>query len=260
MTIKEMNQRKEELGYSYEMIAALSGVPIDIVEKILKGMETTPHYDSIYALEKVLRPCEALGVREGLAIYGGKKQGDYTLEDYYALPDDERVELIDGVIYDMGAPTSIHQIIAGKLYTNLDNYMMKKRGECIPLISPIDVQLDCDDKTMVQPDVMVVCDREKLNKRVVYGAPDLIIEVLSPSTSKKDMGLKVSKYMNAGVREYWIVDSGKECIIAYRMNEEEYYSVSLYSFEDKIPVHIFEEECTIDFKEIKEYVQFLYEK
>lgn len=260
MTIQEMNERKKELGYSYEKIAELSGVAVEMVQEVLEGNIDSPHYDTLYALEKVLSSHLSTQVRDAAVLYGEKRQGEYTIEDYYALPDEERVELIDGVIYDMGAPTSIHQIIAGKIYTKLDNYVMNKRAKCIPIISPIDVQLDCDNKTMVQPDVIVVCDREKFHKRVVYGAPDFIVEVLSPSTSKKDTSLKLSKYLNAGVKEYWIVDPKKDCVIAYRMNEEEYYDVSLYSFADEIPVHIFQEECKINFKEIKEYIAFLYEK
>ncbi|MCC8167850.1 MAG: Uma2 family endonuclease, partial [Clostridiales bacterium] len=107
---------------------------------------------------------EELMLREALAEYGSiKKQGEYTIEDYYALPDEPRVELIDGVFYAMGAPTVRHQYILFELAVRFREHIKEKGGKCRALIAPCDVQLDCDDKTMVRPDVMVVCDRDKLS-------------------------------------------------------------------------------------------------
>ena len=83
------------------------------------------------------------------------------------------------------------------------------------MAAPMDVQLDCDDKTMVQPDVMVVCDRDKITRKCIYGAPDLAVEILSDSTKKKDMYVKLGKYMEAGVREYWLVDPKGKKVIVY---------------------------------------------
>ena len=260
MTIQDMNERKKELGYSYEKIAELSGVPVGTVQKVLGGITKTPRYDTLYALERVLNPYQPMMLRESVAVYGEKRQGEYTVEDYFALPDEDRVELIDGVLYNLAAPTTIHQVIAGKIYAKLDSFITSKKGQCVPIMSPVDVQLDCDDKTMVQPDVIVVCDRDKFHKGAVYGTPDFVVEVLSPSTSKKDTGIKVAKYANAGVREYWIVDQRKECIIKYSMNEYDYYGVTIYSFDDEVPVFIFQDECKIDFQEIKTYIDFLKEK
>ena len=151
--------------------------------------------------EKLLPADTADMIREASAPYFVKKQGDYTLEDYYAIPDDIRVELIDGVIYDMSAPTSVHQLLTGFLFTQFMNHVMKEKGSCLPIVSPIDVQLDCDDRTMLQPDVVIVCDRKKVVHRCVYGAPDFVLEILSPSSRKKDSIIKLNKYMNAGVRE-----------------------------------------------------------
>lgn len=260
MTIKEMNDRRKELGYSYEKLAELSGVPMGTVQKVLGGITKSPRYDTLIALERVLQPHEPLMIRESVVVYGGKRPGEYTLDDYYALPDEDRVELIDGVLYNMSEPTSMHQVIAGKIYNKIDSYITNKKGKCVPIISPIDVQLDCDNKTMVQPDVIVVCDRDKFRKGVVYGAPDFIVEVLSPSTAKKDMGLKLTKYADAGVREYWVVDPKKERVIVYVMSEEDYYNIALYSFHDEIPVYIFGNECIVNFQEIQDYIGFLYEK
>lgn len=195
-------------------------------------------------------------VQEKAAAYGVKRQGEYTLEDYYAIPDERRVELIDGVIYDMAAPTSVHQILSGKIFNKLDEYVSNKKGTCIPIISPIDVQLDCDDKTMVQPDVVVICDRSKIIVRCIYGAPDFVVEIQSSSTAKKDAIIKLRKYKAAGVREYWMVDPDKKKIVVYDWNKSEIPIV--YGFDDKVPVGIFTEECKIDFAEIYEQIAFLY--
>ncbi len=89
-----------------------------------------------------------------------KKQGEYTIEDYRKLPEDERAELIDGTIYDMAAPLSVHQLLASKIYSSLAGYIERTKA-LVLMFAPVDVQLDQDDKTMVQPDLMIVCDRKK---------------------------------------------------------------------------------------------------
>lgn len=100
-------------------------------------------------------------------------------------------------------------------------YIEKNQGACIPMFAPVDVQLDQDDKTMVQPDLMIVCDREKLTRQGGVGAPDFIIEILSESTRKKDSYLKLMKYQKAGVREYWLVDPDKKKVIVYDLEKVE---------------------------------------
>lgn len=260
MTVAKMIERKNELGYSYEKIAELSGVPLGTVQKVLGGITKSPRYDTIHALSKVLQPEYAWRVSEPLAVYGDSPKGTYTIDDYFALPDDKRAELIDGVFYDMAAPTIIHQLVGGQIYIVLANYVAKNKGECIPAMSPISVQLDCDDKTMVEPDVLVVCDRDKIHKRVVYGAPDFVVEVSPPSTMKKDRTIKLHKYMSAGVKEYWIVDTDKKHVIVYLAEEEIGWTIDVYPFTDKVPVAIFHDECEIDFQEIYEYLAFMYEK
>lgn len=125
-------------------------------------------------------------LREPQAQYNYHRQGEYTLEDYYALPDDQRVELIDGVFYVMEAPTVTHQYGLMDVCIQLETYIRSQNGTCLALPSPVDVQLDCDDRTMVEPDIVVVCDWDKIINRCIYGAPDLVMEVLSPSTLRKD--------------------------------------------------------------------------
>lgn len=267
MTIKEMNERRKELGYSYERVAELSGVPVGTVQKVLGGITKSPRYETLRSLERVLRSSDEYvydwekdtSAREAVSAYGAKKQGMYTVKDYYELSKDERLELIDGVLYNMSSPSSIHQVLTGKIFNKLENYIMEKKGKCIPIISPMDVQLDCDEKTILQPDVMIVCDRDKIKKGVVYGAPDFVVEVLSSSTKRRDKNLKLNKYTCAGVREYWIVDPKKKNIVVYADDGEEDYDILIYTFENEVPVHIFNKECKINFKEIYDYIAFMYE-
>ena len=258
MTLEEMKERKRQLGYTNKQIAGWSDVPLSTVQKVFSGATQAPRYETLRAIEEVLTDRSAMAsltVREAVVKYGApieKCQGDYTVEDYYAWPEDERIELIDGVIYDMGAPYLVHQGLVGEIFFALKTYVKKNKGTCTVGISPIDVQLDCDNKTMVQPDVMVICKKDRINKKNILGAPDLVVEVLSKATRKKDMTIKLSKYTNAGVREYWIVDSKNERVIVYDIEND--LGISLYTFDDQVPVRIFEGKCIVDFKEIKEYL------
>ena len=215
-------------------------------------MENTRTIDYTEILEQIEIPM----VKEELAPYlAHRKQGEYTIEDYYNLPDEHRVELIDGVIYDMTAPTYVHQGFGGEIYAFFRDYIRKNKGKCMAFISPADIQLDRDNKTMVQPDVFVICDRDKLKKRVLFGAPDLVVEILSPSTRKKDIVIKTRKYRLAGVREYWIVDPMHKQICVHEFAKNDI--TALYSFDDCVPVGIWDGKCVVDFKEIYEYLRFL---
>lgn len=257
MTVTEMRRKKQELGYTNEMIAELSGVPLGTVQKIFAGVTGSPRYDTLQALEKIFKPQSDSAISEAVMAYQVKKPGEYTVEDYYALPDEQRVELINGILYDMAAPTTVHQSLSLAIGQRLANYIMGKKGECMTFLAPVDVQIDCDDKTMLQPDILVVCDRSKIIDRCIYGAPDLIIEILSPSTRRKDMSIKLAKYADAGVREYWLVDPDRKKVVVYDLEHEEIPMV--YGFDAKVPAGIFDGECVIDFAEIYEYVGFLYD-
>ena len=175
------------------------------------------------------------------------------IDDYRALPDDQRVELIDGYFYDMASPTFGHQSIGGEIYRQIANYIMEHGGSCRPFIAPVDVQLDCDERTMVQPDVGIVCDTSKIKRFGIYGAPDFVVEVISPSTKKKDYALKLSKYMEAGVREYWILDFVQEKVLVYFF-ESDVYPV-IYGFDKPVPVNIYNGELKIDFTNIARWLK-----
>ncbi len=202
---------------------------------------------------------ESLLVKEPtLAYLKSKKQGEYTIEDYYALPDDRRAELIDGVLYDMASPTGIHQFFCGEIYAQLRHYIWKKGEKCLPFPVRSAVQLDRDDRTMVEPDMLVACNREQIHKMAIYGAPDFVVEVLSPETKNKDVCLKLHKYRNAGVREYWIVDPDEKTVTVYDFEHDS--QPETYGFEGKVPVNIFGRECEVDFADIYEQIRFLYDE
>lgn len=249
MTLQEMKDIKQERGYSYAQIAELSGVPLGTVQKIFNGETKSPRYDTIMALTRVFR--EPMVVMEPTGYEAGKKPGSYTIDDYQALPDEQRVELIDGYFYDMASPTTFHQLIAGEIHRQVANYIMDGGGACTPFISPVDVQLDNDEKTMIQPDVVIVCKPEQIVRQNILGAPDFILEVISPGTKRRDYITKLFKYENAGVREYWIVDPYKKRVLVYFFQNE--VSPVIYPINAEIPVSIYNGELTLKFQQIAKW-------
>lgn len=253
MNISQMLYYKQLKGYSYDKISELSGIPKGTVQKIFTGVTKSPRYDTLRALERVLEPEQPDCVTESPA-YHVKRQGEYTLDDYYALPEERRVELIDGVIYDMTAPTTVHQTAVLQVAFQIERYIDEHGGDCVSFIAPVDVQLDCDDRTMVQPDVVILCDLSKNLNRCIYGAPDFVAEVSSPSTRKKDLRIKLGKYAAAGVREYWMIDPERRQVIVYWFepsdSDEKSDTVTIYGFEEQVPVQIYDGDLKIDFEKI----------
>jgi len=162
----------------------------------------------------------------------------YTYKDYITWDDDFRCEIIDGQIYAMTAPNLFHQSIVGALYAQLREFLKDK--SCKVYLSPVDVRLnpDKDDDTVVQPDVIVVCDAKKTeNKKHVLGAPDLVIEVLSTSTAHKDVLTKYHKYLEAAVKEYWIVNPETKTVNVFVLNNN-VYNAYVYGESSDIPVTV----------------------
>lgn len=163
----------------------------------------------------------------------------YTIDDIYALPEGQRAELIDGKIYMMAPPNTIHQNLVSGFTITIGSHIKSKGGSCKVIPAPFAVFLNKDDRNYVEPDISVVCDKNKLDDRGCNGAPDWVIEVVSPSTSRVDYGVKLFKYRSAGVREYWIVNPMKKTVTVFDMEKEE--KSNQYDFDDTIPSCIYED-------------------
>ena len=170
---------------------------------------------------------------------------DYTIEDIYALPEGTRAELIDGQIYYMAPPTRRHQDIVGALYRKIADYIDSKKDSYKTYVSPFAVFLNENDKNYVEPDISVICDPNKLNDKGCTGAPDWIIEIVSPGSRRMDYFTKLFKYRTAGVREYWIVDPIKNFVIVYNFDTSD---SEQYTFADSIKAGIYED-LIIDFSQ-----------
>ena len=180
-----------------------------------------------------------------------RKEKRYTAEDYWNLPDGQRAELIDGVFYDMASPSRQHQEILGELYYTVRDLIRKNGGSCKVEIAPFAVQLFDDRDDFVEPDMSVICDRSKLTDKGCIGAPDWIVEIASPGSIRYDQIDKAALYEEAGVRHYWVVNPMKERVTVYDLSSEEGEEpIVLYTFDQPVPVALWDGSLTIDFREI----------
>lgn len=170
----------------------------------------------------------------------------YTIDDIYNLPEGSRAELIDGQIYDMAPPSRKHQDITGELFGIIREYIRSNNGSCRPYIAPFAVFLDKNDTNYVEPDISVICDNSKLNDKGCFGAPDWIIEIVSPGSRRMDYFTKLFKYRTAGVREYWIVDPEKNRVLVYNFESED---TGDYTFVDSVKANIYDD-LFINFSDI----------
>lgn len=161
-----------------------------------------------------------------------------TLKQYEELPEDQRVEVFEGIVYDMASPSQEHQTISMELSTLINTYIKERNGSCRVFHAPFDVKLSDKPLTIVQPDIMVICDKNKLDGKRCNGAPDFVIEIVSPGNPADDYIRKLYYYKNAGVREYWIVDPRRKTVT---INYFENNMLNIqYSFDSVIKVNIYE--------------------
>lgn len=279
MTIEEMNRIKKKLGLTYQQICLDSGVPISTVQKVLGGITKNPRVETMRDLENCLhekeRCYDSSDKSEEASSVGNtavrkKDRHIYTTEEREQFPEWRRTELIDGVIYDMAAPSTIHQDICHEIFNQLDHCIYVNHCPCRVYMAPTDVRLDNDEYTAVQPDVFVVCDRKQITEKDIKGAPAFVLEVFSPSTKRKDIYIKSAKYFEAGTKEYWMIDPKTRQVIVCLMDKDENSKedgfssesddklISIYGFTDKIPLHISDGKCVIDMNSINEVLKDLY--
>ena len=268
MTFEQMIAKKKEKGYSCRQLSELSGVPFSTVQKIFSGITRNPRHETIDALEAVLydsiTPIQAKRAGYDIdelsapmylndpGVAYGAESGGHTVEEVLAFPEDRRCELIDGVIYDMANPTKTHQLILGELHVQFKQCIKEHAKDCLVMLAPFGVRLDRDNKTLVEPDLIVVCSMEELLERYYDGAPSLAVEILSPSTRRRDMTIKLSKYRHAGVQEYWIIDPETREVMVYDLSSFSFPKI--YGFRDDIPVIISKGKCTINLSEAVSYL------
>ena len=247
MKIEELKKKKQELKLTTAQLSLLSGVPAGTINKILSGETKSPRIDTLTALEEAIAGEMRIAGRllhENILPYGAEN-GSYTTDDYYTLPDDMRAELIDGRFYVMEAPGTVHQALLLEISYAFTAYIKESKCPYRPFFAPFDVRLCGDDRTMVQPDFLVVSKGKGLCEKGLIGAPDFALEITSPATRMRDGGLKLTKYREAGVQEYWIVDLQKKRVLTYCFVEDALPAI--YSFDDAIPVHIFKGGLTMNF-------------
>jgi len=185
----------------------------------------------------------------------------YTVEDILALPEGERAELIDGELFMMASPTWTHQQILAWLHLEIANYIIARKGKCQVGLAPFAVFLKNDERNYVEPDIGVICDEDKIDDQGVHGAPDWVIEIVSPSSIEMDYRKKLEAYQSAGVREYWIVDSLERMVTVYVFGDQAdggtgqhtIQKKTVYRFNERIPSGIVEG-LVLDFGALQEFL------
>ena len=166
-----------------------------------------------------------------------RREKIYTIDDIYSLPDGERAELIDGQIYFMAPPATNHQRIVSELHYQIKDYIKRNNGECEVFPAPFAVFLSDNEKNYVEPYISVICDKDKITDKGCEGAPDWVIEIVSPSTKQMDYYKKLFKYHTAGVREYWVVDPERKLVTVYSFQRD---IMEEYPFGEEVPAGIYE--------------------
>ena len=236
MRLEEMRDRKRNLGWSNETLAAKSGVPLATVQKVLSGITRNPRQKTVEALAAALRKGAGPAVKANMvreeAVENGAKRV-YTMNDIRALPEDVRAELIDGKMEFMALPSRTHQRINGGMHLAVANCIRDTGRDCEIYIPPYGVFLHGDESEYFLPDLTVFCDHSKSEERGCFGAPDWIVEIVSPSSKQNDYKKKLFKYREAGVKLYWIIDPERKMTLVYQFDDEE-ETTGLYPFDEEV--------------------------
>ena len=247
MTIQEMQQRKAELGLTYEQIAERCGIATITVQRIMTGVTENPRP---YTLELIETALDYPEIKENVFQYdfSNTNEREYTAEEYFKIKDYQRYELIDGVLYETAVPDVAHQDICGELFFQLKSQARQNEGLCAVRLSPSSLKLG--DRTVVQPDIYIQL-RDNRNDRLSLA---FAAEVVSPSSKLNDYIRKPEVYLRGGVREYWIIDHEKDRILTYNFESDD-PAPKIYSFRTPIPVAIWNGTSIVELSAIKKTLE-----
>ena len=263
MTVDEILAFKDSLGISVANTSRLSGVPVITIAKIFCGETQNPRQVTLDAIERGLRRPEAIAYSkkygylnsDDLSNLQNAEEKLHTYEEYEALPEGARVELIDGKFYDMASPTCIHQGVVDEIHFQIRSQIRKKGGGC-RTISGFGLELERTGPkaTGLIPDFVIICNKANLHKTSFHGVPEFVLEVLSPSNRQLDLTIKLLKYQQYGAKEYWIVDPLKKRLIIYNfMNSDE--NPIVMSLEGKQGIAIYQNEINVDLDALREIIE-----
>lgn len=177
-----------------------------------------------------------------------KYQGEYVISDLADVPDDVFFELIEGCVYERNTPTVVHQAILAEFVFCIKSFIKSNKGKCTVLPAPTGLTFENDDKNFLIPDLMIVCDENKFSYEVVKDAPDFVLEIASPSNSRRDYGVKYKIYMEKGVREYWILNPMKKVLVVYDFRNGEIPEI--HNFDEEVDIEIYDGKLKIDLREV----------
>lgn len=248
MDIFDLKRLKKESGMTNAEIAELSGIPVSTVNKIFSGATENPRYGTLLAIEQVLMRKEKLPFQydetkqepcliqeEVNYCYNAREYGKTDIEK---LDEWTRAELINGKLYLLAAPNRMHQFLISEISFELKSHIKSRKGGCHVYTAPFGVRLFDDDKTEVQPDILVICNKDIMTKKGCSGAPDIVFEIVSEGNASHDYITKLMKYQKAGVREYWIVDPKQERVSV--LNFENPEKTNEYTYEDVVSSGVLE--------------------
>lgn len=177
-----------------------------------------------------------------------KYQGEYVISDLDDVPEEVMYELIEGCIYDRNVPSVAHQDVLGEIHYLIKNYIKKNKGKCAVFINNTGLTFEEDESNLLVPDLMIVCDENKIKYEEIQGAADFVLEIASPSNARRDYGVKQKIYMEKGVREYWVLNPMKKVLTIYTQDNIE--CPSIHNFNEKVGIGIYDGKLKIDLKEI----------
>ena len=226
MNLEEMKRKKKELHLTCREISSRSGIPLGTVQKVFGGVTLSPRYETLMALEKVLAVEEKARKREqGPApVLVSSPKGPGAAR---------HGEVIEGKVFAKQTPGRTHQRLVLLLAHQIQKQIEEKSLPWEVNIAPFPVYLKGDDSVCLEPDILVCCSPSLLQEKGCVGAPDWIIEVLSPASARLDLGLKCHKYREEGVKFYWAVDPGTRVVLTHDFRDGEFRR--LYSFRDPVP-------------------------